>query len=466
MALIGARMRGGDLAGVPQQLDRLERRLESPDPDRVVVDGEALRLIPAQAAIFRAALALVAGDAAGTLAHAGRALALVGPDDHLPRGSAAGLAGLAHWSAGDLGSAHDRYAEAIAHLERADHASDALGCALALSDIEVAQGRLGAAVRTLEDGLARADRHGGLRGAADMHVALADLLLARGDLDGAARHLAASDALGEHAGLPQHPYRSRVAAARLRELQGDPAAALGLLEEAERRFDSDFSPPVRPVPAVAARVRLRTGDEAGALRWARERGLGAGDDLTYPAEYEHATLARILLRRRDPAAEPLIGRLLAAAREGGREGSVVELLVLRAVAERDRGDARAALASLEEALVLAEPEGHVRAFLDEGAPVVELLRAAARGGPAAGAAARVLAHAGDAAPPPAGPAGELSDRERDVLRLLRSDLSGPDIARELVVSLNTVRTHTKHIYAKLGVTSRRAAVRRAAELGL
>jgi ATP/maltotriose-dependent transcriptional regulator MalT len=299
-------------------------------------------------------------------------------------------------------------------------------------------------------------------------VGLADLLLARGDLDGAARHLAAGDALGEHAGLPQHPYRSRVVLARLRELKGDALAALALLEEAEWRFDSDFSPPVRPVPAVTARLRLRTGDEAAALRWARERGLDAGDALSYLAEYEHVTLARILLRRGAAAAEPLIGRLLAAAREGGREGSVVELLVLRAVAERDRGDAPAASASLEEALVRAEAEGHVRVFLDEGPPVVELLRTAARQGRASGEARRVLAHAGGvAAPPPVtGPAAELSERERAVLRLLGSDLSGPDIARELVVSLNTLRTHTKHIYAKLGVTSRRAAVRRAAELGL
>jgi len=60
----------------------------------------------------------------------------------------------------------------------------------------------------------------------------------------------------------------------------------------------------------------------------------------------------------------------------------------------------------------------------------------------------------------------LSERELDVLRLLGTELDGPDIARELMVSLNTVRTHTKHIYAKLAVTSRRAAVRRAAELGL
>ena len=60
----------------------------------------------------------------------------------------------------------------------------------------------------------------------------------------------------------------------------------------------------------------------------------------------------------------------------------------------------------------------------------------------------------------------LSERERDVLRLLMTELTGPDIARELVLSLNTVRSHTKNIYAKLGVNNRRAAVRRAQDLDL
>ena len=64
------------------------------------------------------------------------------------------------------------------------------------------------------------------------------------------------------------------------------------------------------------------------------------------------------------------------------------------------------------------------------------------------------------------PVEALSEREREVLRLLATDLSGPEIARHLFVSLNTLRTHTKHIFTKLGVTTRRAAVRRGGELGL
>ena len=123
---------------------------------------------------------------------------------------------------------------------------------------------------------------------------------------------------------------------------------------------------------------------------------------------------------------------------------------------------------LERALTLAEPEGYVRVFVDEGAPMTALLEAAAsttcpwRTSAAAGR----VGEAGDPRPTAQGLVDPLSERELDVLRLLGTDLGGPEIAGELVVSLNTVRTHTKNIYAKLGVNNRRAAVRRAEELGL
>ena len=169
----------------------------------------------------------------------------------------------------------------------------------------------------------------------------------------------------------------------------------------------------------------------------------------------------------------LLERLLAAAEEGRRTGSAIEILIVLSLAHQARGDHTAATAALEQALARAEPEGYVRIFVDELPALVPLLRAASRPGVAGDHARTVLAAAGrrgDAGPPVGasrqGLVDELSNRELDVLRLLRSDLSGPDIARELVVSLNTVRTHTKNIYMKLGVNNRREAVRRAAELGL
>jgi LuxR family transcriptional regulator, maltose regulon positive regulatory protein len=126
---------------------------------------------------------------------------------------------------------------------------------------------------------------------------------------------------------------------------------------------------------------------------------------------------------------------------------------------------------LERALTLAQREGHTTVFVSEGQPMVALLEAAARHGVTPTQARRLLAVFDKAKQPALRGAPEsilfepLSEREREVLRLLETDLSGPEIARQLVVSLNTVRTHTKNIYAKLGVNNRRAAVRRAGELG-
>jgi LuxR family maltose regulon positive regulatory protein len=134
-----------------------------------------------------------------------------------------------------------------------------------------------------------------------------------------------------------------------------------------------------------------------------------------------------------------------------------------------RGDIAAALMALERALTLAEPEGYVRIFVSEGPPMVELLEAAAKRGIATSYLRQLRAVF--AKPVVTAPANEaliepLSDRELDVLRLLGTDLDGPEIARELTVSLNTVRTHTKNLYSKLGVNNRRAAVTRAEELQL
>jgi LuxR family maltose regulon positive regulatory protein len=256
-------------------------------------------------------------------------------------------------------------------------------------------------------------------------------------------------------------------AARLRQTHGDIDGALELLEEADAVFNTDFSPPIRPIGALRARALLTQGDVAGAARWAEDRGLAPDDDLTYVQEFEYITLARLLLAEQatDKAVE-LLDRLLAAATTGGRQHRTVEILVLLSVAHHQRGDRPAATSALAEALARAQPEGYVRVFLDEGRPMEELLRTGHWSGPAGDHARLLVADPVPAAVASNGSTHDLSPRELEVLRLLRSELSGPDIARELVVSLNTMRTHTKSIYAKLGATNRREAVRRAAELGL
>jgi len=483
----GVLLLSGQLEGAEARLQDAERWLETtgepwtgpnpPSTAMVVADDEEFRRLPGAIAVYRAAQALAVGDVAGAIRHARRALDLVSEDDHLGRGSATGLLGLAYWTTGDLDHAHRSYSECMASLERVGFIADTLGCAIALADIRIAQGRPGDAMRTYERASQRASESGTpvLRGTADLHVGMSELFLERNDLSVALQHLRTSTELGEHAGLPQNAYRGRVALARIRTAEGDLDGALDLLAEAEREYVSDYFPDVRPIAARKARVWIAQGKLGEAMGWARERGLSAEDDLSYLREFEHITLARIMLAHRDRAdrslrqAPELLERLLRSAQDGGRTASVIEILILQALGLRAGGDARAALVPLEGALALAEPEDYVRIFIDEGAPMAALLDACAEHVGLPAYVRRLRSAFGPAGPRTAArqPLVEpLSERELDVLRLLAGDLDGPDIAAELVVSLNTVRSHTKSIYAKLGVNSRREAVRRAAELDL
>jgi LuxR family maltose regulon positive regulatory protein len=479
----GALLAGGEFEGVEARLRDAEQWLDGATGIRqgsqtpaaeMVVDDAKFRRLPAEIELYRAAQALARGDGPGTVRHARRALGLSPADEHLGRASAAALLGLASWASGDLEAGYSGYAECMAGLRRAGHIADTFGCAIALADIRRVQGRLGEAMRTYEQALQRVPEQGGavLRGTADMYVGMSEVHRERDDLRAATQHLLRSQELGEHTGLPQNRYRWRVAMARVREAEGDLGGALDLLNEAERLYVGDFFPNVRPVPALRARVRVAQGELGEALGWAREQGLSAADDLSYLREFEHITLARVLLagyaagQGSVQEATQLLERLLDAAEKGQRTGSVIEILVLQALAHQARDDTPAALASLRRAVTLAEPEGYVRIFADEGPPMASLLRAAAKQGIARNYVRRLLAAVTKDAPASQGLIEPLSERELDVLRLLGTDLDGPEIARELIVSLNTVRTHTKNIYAKLGVNNRRAAVRRAMELDL
>jgi LuxR family maltose regulon positive regulatory protein len=484
---VAALMVTGEVEGVEERLRSAERWLErsgtegeAPEvrSDMVVLDHDEFRRLPNLIALYRAGQALIHGDVAATMAHARRALDLAGADDHAGRGGPAALLGLAYWTTGDLDAAHRWYTDGMASLDKGGYRANVIGGAVALADIRIAQGRLGEAMRIYQRALQRSEETDpALRGAADMHVGMSHLLQERNDLDAARHHLVRAAELGEHAGSPQHPYRRRLAMARLRELDGDLGGALDLLDQAEGVYNSDFSPDVRPIPAIRARFWVAHGRLDDALEWVRERGLSADDDLSYVREYEHITVARVLLARDTaeggvrPTEEMtgLLERLLLAAEEGQRAGSVVEILVLQALAHHARGDIPAASVPLRRALAMAEPEGYVRVFLDEGIPMASLLMAFAGEGVAPGHVRRLLGALDETVETATVPwelVVPLSARELDVLRLLGSDLNGPDIARQLFVSVNTVRTHTKNIYAKLGVTNRRAAVRQGEELAL
>ena len=356
-AYAGSILVRGETEGAEERLRDAERWLETEaeaaagrgsSSGMVVVDEEAFRALPGSIAVHRAGQARLLGDVAGTMTHARRALDLVGEDDHLGRGGAAALLGLSHWTSGDLDAAHRCYVDGMASLEKAGHLADVVGCAITLADIEIAQGRLHDAKRTYETGLRLSIAQGvpALRGTADMHVGLSALAREGNDLVAAREHLRASHELGDENGLPQNPYRSRVAMARVREAEGDLPGALALLDDAERLYAADFSPNVRPVPAVRTRVWMAAGMLSEASAWARKKGLSTADDLTYVGEYEHVTLAKLLLARatRDSASHTIaevlafLARLLAAAEDGKRTGSVIDILVVQALAHHAAGE--------------------------------------------------------------------------------------------------------------------------------
>jgi LuxR family transcriptional regulator, maltose regulon positive regulatory protein len=474
----GALLTVGELAGVEARLRDAERWLETTEDESarparmIVVDQEEFSQLAGAIAVYRGAHALALGDVPATTRYARRALDLIPADDHLRRGAAAALLGLASWASGDLETAHRAYSEGMARLRMAGHISDAIGGVIALADIRIAQGRLHEAMSTYEQALQLATERGEpvVRGMADMYVGMSALQREHDDLNRAAQLLLKSRELGEGTGFPQNPYRWRVAMARIRETEGDLDAALALLREADRLYVADFSPNVRPVAAMTTRVWIIQGRLGDALGWAREQGLSAQDDVSYLREYAHITLARLLLAQRSRVdAVRLLQRLLEGAESGGRMGSAIEILVLQSLAQQMQGDISAALVPLERALTLAEPEGYVRMFVDEGPPMAILLQHAAKHGIAPTYVRQLLTafpRSDDRAVVKQAQLEPLSERELEVLRLLGTDLDGSEIARELVVSLNTMRTHTKNIYNKLGVNSRRAAVRRAEELHL
>ena len=491
IGFIGALMLSGEFEGVPTRLAEVEHWLRpgpvgGAAPGMVVADRAELQRLPGLVEQYRAALALIGGDRAATHSHARRAIERAAPDDHLTRAGASVLSGLASWGAGDLGRALDAYAAGMEGLRRAGNTSDVLGCAIAIADIQITQGRLSEALATFRQGIAWASHGPGVvRGTPDMHVGISQVLLERDDVGGAMQSIERCQELGEHLGLPQNPYRWRRALAQVRARQGNFDAAIQLVEQAEAVHFGDFSPNATPLRALKARFQCVRGDVGSAWQWAREQGITAADELSYLHEYEHITLARVLLSRfttQDDraslqAAAELLGRLRLAAEEGGRTGSVIEILVLQSLAgQYARGGREEALAPLELALMLAEPEGYVRVFVAEGPSMGALLQRLAKAKPnwaylrsLIGAYLTQPKYAGDDRAGRGSTQGlidPLSGRELEVLRLLSSDLDGPGLARHLVVSLNTVRTHTRNIYAKLGVSSRQAAVRRAAELDL
>jgi LuxR family maltose regulon positive regulatory protein len=460
----------------------------APSAEMVVVDEEQFRSLPASIATARAYHAEVLGDVPGTVTYARRALDLLPGGDYYERGVLAALLGVAYWVSGDLEAAHRSFADFMANMRMAGNILVAISGTHVLADIRMAQGRLHEAVRAYEQSLQLAEEQNEpvLRGTADLYLGLSELECEQGDLEAARQHLLTSKELGEHAALPELQYRSCVAQARIKEAEGDLDGALDQLYEAERQYISSPVSDMHPAAALKARVWVRQGRLTEALSWVHEQGPSVDDDLSYLREFEHITLARVLIARYKSEwvehsireAMELLERLLQAAEEGGRMGSVIEILMLQALAHEAQGDSPSALVPLERALTLAEPEGYVRIFVDEGRPMAQLLSEAAARGIMPDYTARLLAifeaekqkSKDRSYPPPALPVQSLveplSQRELEVLQLIAQGLSNREISERLFLAVITVKGHNRNIFRKLQVRRRTEAIARARELGL
>jgi LuxR family maltose regulon positive regulatory protein len=320
------------------------------------------------------------------------------------------------------------------------------------------------------------------------HFALGDLLREWNDLDAAEQHLAQGMALVNEP-LTLEPFVAVLgytALARIKQARGNSREALATLDALAHLAEQRHFPPqlVASGAAVRAQLEQARGNLAAAIRWADASGLSVDDDdLAYPREGEYLVLARVRIAegRDDPAAPflrdalHLLERLQREAEANARTSSVLEILVLRALAYQAQGDRDASLATLERAHLLVAPEGYIRLFVDEGVPMLALLRMAQARGMLPGYVDTLLAAFGEHTRrinpafhtvPSNSLVEPFTEREREVLRLLLEGASNREIARRLVISVNTVKKHVYNLCGKLGVQSRAQAIVRARTLNL
>ncbi len=470
--------------------DQLEAQAGKTYPERsrrmIVLDEEEIRALSISIANGRAYLAQALGDVSGTVKYAQRATEFLRENDYFERGLADILPGFAYWASGDLEAAHKSVADAVSNMQMTGRILFVISFTSYLADIMIAQGRLREAKRTYLQLLETATEQGepAVPETAVLHLGLSELYLEQSDIETARRHLQKSVALGEQPSFAPWYRHWIYAHYRVMKAQGDLDGVIDMLDGAERLYYRHPIPDVRPLKALLARAWLAQGKLFEVQSWAREQGLSVDDALSYLREFEHITLARLLIAQYksdfgDGAihdAMKLLECLLNAAEQGKRMGSVIEILVLQALAFEAQDNIPSALASLKRALTLAEREGYFRLFVDEGPSMAHLLYEAVSRGNASGYVQRLLAAFPTAEPEQTTPAKpqisqfewieSLSERETEVLQLIAEGLTNQEIASRLYLSLNTVKVHTRNIYGKLGVNNRTQAVARARALGI
>ncbi len=435
--------------------------------------------VPALTTLVRSFVAQYHGDAEATAAFATQTLAETKPGERLLSANAQVFLAVAEWLRGRLTEAERAIAASVTGWRKAGLFTMASWGYYSLVLIQRAQGRLDAAVQTCEQALDTLVTSGRPALAAGLgYTGLAEIAYQRDDLDLALRHATEGIALCRQ-------FVNRVALAdglatlaMIRQATGDPAGALEAITEADRVSPGPAGL-LNPAPARRARLLLAQGDLAAAASFAQDNGLGPDDEQDYAREPGHLVLARLLLAEDRPGqALALLDRLHAAAAAQDRTGSLIEIGALRALALTASGDEAGAVTTLAEALLLACPQGQIRVFADEGPPMAALLGrliAAQRTGKAAagvplGYLARLQRTFGPGRsardPVPSGIVDPLTRRELEVLEMVAAGRSNQAIARELVVTLDTVKKHVGHVLGKLGAANRTEAVARARELNL
>jgi LuxR family maltose regulon positive regulatory protein len=388
---------------------------------------------------------------------------------------AAAMLGMAHVRAGEAVEAQRAFSRAVnaAPAGRVGYAIAPIICNLA--ETYYIQGRLQQAWQTCEQAI-EAGTVDGQRHATTGFAGLLQgkILYEWNDLEAAERCLQEGLDLLRRGGIGAHFGNLYSMLAQTEQALGDHEGARSTIERAVQTAQGANIPRlVIQALAYQARIWLAQGELVSARRWAHDyRRIGATE---YIREFEDCTLARILLADNQPGeALALLNGMVSSAEGGGRRGSLIEILALRALARQALGEESAAVDDLARALDLAEPERYVRTFVDMGEPMAVLLRQAASRGFSPAYASKLLAAIGDEggrgltpAPSRTQPLVErLSDRELEVLQLLAEGLSNPEIGQRLFISLPTVKSHTRNIYGKLDVHSRKQAVAQARALGI